>query len=210
MKKLLIVFVKYPRPGRVKSRLAAALGKEQAAQGYRELAEKTLSQAAPCPGGDYDLAIFFDPEDKEALFREWLGGQVKYFPQQGDDLGQRMHRALTRAFHEGYAKAVIIGSDCPEIARGSISRSFALLDEHDVVIGPAHDGGYYLLGLKQALPELFCGIGWGTGKVFRQTLERLCCRNLSHALLPELRDIDRIEDWQWYCSEMSLKDQERQ
>jgi len=208
MRKLLIVFIKYPRPGMVKSRLALSIGKEQAAQVYRQLAETTLAQASPTRQDSYDLAVCFDPASEEALFRDWLGGGLKYFPQQGDDLGQRMRNAFTHAFHEGYPKTVIIGSDCPGISRESINQSFALLDVHDAVIGPARDGGYYLLGLKQALPELFCGIDWSTDKVFGQTVERLRSRNLSHAILPELRDIDRIEDWQWYCSEMGSKDQD--
>lgn len=198
MKKQLIVFVKYPRPGRVKSRLSAAIGREQAAQVYRQLAERTMAQVLPEPDTAWELAVFFDPGGEEALFREWLGGGLKYFPQQGDDLGQRMHNAFAHAFTDGCKKAVIIGSDCPDISRDSINRSFALLDAHDAVIGPAFDGGYYLLGLKQALPELFCGIDWSTDRVFRQTVERLRSRNLSHALLPELRDIDRIEDLHCY------------
>jgi hypothetical protein len=208
-KNLLIVFVKYPRPGMVKSRLAAAIGREQAAQAYRELAEKTLTQISPTRQDSYDLAVCFDPASEHALFREWLGVQKKYFPQQGDDLGQRMHHAFARAFHEGYTKAVIIGSDCPGISRDSINRSFGLLDGHDAVVGPARDGGYYLIGLKQALPELFCGIDWSTDRVLQQTRDVLQKLSLSCALLPMLRDVDRPEDWQWYCNEYCAEKRDR-
>jgi len=207
---VVLIFLRYPEPGLVKTRLAAQTGPHQAALIYKTIAERVVAELAAEQGDSYDIRLYYAPADKEEPVRRWLGADHDLYPQQGEDLGQRMRRALEESLAAGYQRAIIIGSDCPSTTRSIISRGFALLVEHDIVIGPAHDGGYYLLGLKQARPELFCGIDWGTGTVFRRTVERLRGRTLSCALLPELRDIDLLEDWQWYCSEGHSKDQGRQ
>lgn len=199
MKNLLIVFVKYPLPGMVKTRLARDVGNEQAACLYKNTAELVLARAAPpCLQGEYATAIFFSPAEHEVPVRQWLPRHDLYFPQQGVGLGERMLNAFRKGFSDGYTHISIIGSDCPDVSGEIITRSFALLDTRDAVIGPACDGGYYLLGLRQAAPGLFTAVDWGTGKVLGQTIDRMRTLKLSCALLPELRDIDRMEDLQYY------------
>lgn len=183
----------------VKSRLALHLGKERAAEIYRQLAETVVANLTPqAPEHDYEINLSFAPESAAQQITAWFPQQHLFSPQQGSDLGERMSNAFLRAFAAGPAKALLIGSDCPDISRTIVSRGFTLLDTHDIVLGPAHDGGYYLIGLRRPEPELFCGVDWGTGRVLQQTLDKISAANLTVALLPELRDIDRIEDLSHY------------
>ncbi|MEI6125504.1 MAG: TIGR04282 family arsenosugar biosynthesis glycosyltransferase [Pseudomonadota bacterium] len=199
MKKLLIVFVKYPLPGMVKTRLARDMGNEQAAWLYKNTAERVLAGAAPpCLQGEYTTAIFYAPAEFELPVKQWLPRYALYFPQQGADLGERMLNAFRKGFADGYTHISIIGSDCPEVSGEIIIKSFAFLQTYDAVIGPACDGGYYLLGLQRAFSGLFTAVDWGTDKVLGQTTERMSRLNLSYSLLPKLRDIDRIEDVLYY------------
>lgn len=192
----LIVFVRYPSPGAVKKRLARRVGSAEAAKIYQQLAETVVTKTAPAAPEDYAVEICFTPEEHESLVREWLKGAAFFSPQQGRDLGGRMSNAFLRAFADGHAKALLIGSDCPDISRTIVGRGFMLLDTHDIVLGPARDGGYYLIGLRRPEPELFCGVDWGTELVLQQTLDKINDAGLTAALLPQLRDIDRIEDLQ--------------
>ena len=191
---LLMVFVKYPTPGSVKQRLAQHLGNKRAAEIYKKIAETIVQKVAPASSEDYILEICFSPQEDEKLVRQWLAENEYFSPQQGSDLGARMSNAFSHAFAAGYTKALLIGSDCPDISRTIVNRGFMLLDTQDVVLGPAHDGGYYLIGLRRPVPELFSNMDWGTGRVLQQTLDKIDAANLKVALLPELRDIDRIED----------------
>ena len=191
---LLMVFVKYPAPGAVKQRLAQHLGTDRAAEIYKKIAETIVQKVTPASSEDYILEIYFSPQEDEKLVRQWLAENEYFSPQQGSDLGARMNNAFQHAFAAGYTKALLIGSDCPDISRTIVSRGFMLLDTHDIVLGPAHDGGYYLIGLRRPDPGLFYGVDWGTGRVLQQTLDKINAANLAVALLPELRDIDRIED----------------
>ena len=183
----------------VKSRLALHLGNERAAEIYRELAETVVANVTPrTPENDYEINLCYSPETMEQAFKEWFPQHHLFFPQEGSDLGERMSNAFFRAFAAGYTKALLIGSDCPDISRTIVSRGFMLLDAHDVILGPAHDGGYYLIGLRQPEPELFYSMDWGTGRVLQQTLDKINAAGLTVALLPKLRDIDRIEDLRHY------------
>jgi hypothetical protein len=181
----------------VKSRLALHLGKERAAEIYRQLAETVVANLTPqAPEHDYEINLSFAPESTAQQITAWFPQQHLFSPQQGSDLGERMSNAFLRAFADGHAKALLIGSDCPDISRTIVGRGFKQLETNDVVLGPAHDGGYYLIGLRRPEPELFYGVDWGTGRVLQQTLDRIHVANLTVALLSELRDIDRIEDLQ--------------
>jgi uncharacterized protein len=150
------------------------------------------------PGHDYEINLSFAPESIGQLIKTWFPRHSLFSPQQGKDLGERMSNALLQAFAAGYTKVLLIGSDCPDISRALVSEGFMLLDTHDIVLGPAHDGGYYLIGLRRPEPELFLNMEWGTERVLQQTLDKICAAKLSVALLPELRDIDRIEDLRHY------------
>lgn len=197
-KNLLMVFVKYPTPGAVKQRLAQHLGNSKAAEIYKKIAETIVQKNAPASSEDYILEIYFSPQEDEKLVRRWLKENECFSPQQGSDLGARMSNAFSHAFAAGYTKALLIGSDCPDISRTIVNRGFMLLDTHDIVLGPAQDGGYYLIGVREPIPELFSNIEWGTEKVLSQTIDKINAAGLSLDLLPMLRDIDRMEDLQYY------------
>ena len=191
---LLMVFVKYPTPGSVKQRLAQHLGSDRAAEIYKKIAETIVQKVAPASSEDYILEICFSPQEDEKLVRRWLNENEYFSPQQGSDLGARMSNAFSHAFAAGYTKALLIGSDCPDISRDIITQSFDMLKAKHIVLGPAYDGGYYLIGVREPIPELFSNIEWGTEKVLSQTIDKINAAGLSLGLLPVLRDIDRIED----------------
>jgi rSAM/selenodomain-associated transferase 1 len=196
---LLIMFVKYPTPGQVKSRLAAALGNREAALVYKFIAERLFCAVAPLSkAAGYAMAIAYAPADAGEDIRSWLGPGMQLMPQSGEDLGERMRNAFSEGFDRGYTKIIMFGSDCPAVTSDLINEALHKLDSHDAVIGPATDGGYYLIGLRRSAPELFTGIDWSTELVLRQTIERCNAAGLRYMLLPELRDIDRMEDLEFY------------
>jgi len=195
---LLMVFVKYPTPGAVKQRLAQHLGSDRAAEIYKKIAETIVSKVAPASSEDYILEIYFSPQEDEKLVRQWLAENEYFSPQQGSDLGERMLNAFKHVFEKGCKRAVLIGSDCPDISRDIITQSFDILKAKHIVLGPAYDGGYYLIGVREPKPELFSNIEWGTEKVLSQTIDKINAAGLSLGLLPMLRDIDRVGDLQYY------------
>lgn len=196
---LLIMFVKYPEPGQVKSRLADVLGDREAAHVYKAVTESLFCAVAPSSkDAVYDMAVAYAPADAADAMRTWLGSTLQLMPQTGGDLGRRINSAFKHGFARGYKSIVIIGSDCPVVTRELINEALHKLDSNDAVIGPAADGGYYLIGLCRPAPELFTGIAWSTEQVLRQTIEQCNAAHLTHALLPELRDIDRMEDLEYY------------
>jgi rSAM/selenodomain-associated transferase 1 len=195
---LLIVFVKYPAPGTVKLRLAQHIGAETAAAVYRQIAETVIKNTVPYSAAGYTVEICFSPQDAETLLREWLSDNRLFYPQKGTGLGARMLNAFVCAFESGFKRVILIGSDCPDISRQIILQGFAHLQQKDIVIGPAYDGGYYLIGLRQQREEIFQDIEWGTEKVFQQTCDKIKAAGLSFSLLPTLRDVDRVEDLKYY------------
>jgi len=197
---VVLIFLRYPEPGQVKTRLAAQIGPEQAALIYKTIAERVVAElAAKKDGSCYDIRLYYTPAGREEPVRRWLGSAHGLYPQQGDDLGERLCHALEESLAAGYQRAIIVGSDCPGLTRDLIKQACALLAAHDVAIGPAYDGGYYLLGLKADRPELFSGIAWGSAAVLSQTQKKISCLHLTCGLLPVLRDIDLLEDWEWCC-----------
>ena len=189
---VLIVFVKEPRPGTVKTRLLPALDPESAAELYRALAEEEIHQTAP-RGGEYTRLFFYAPPSSPEAMSEWLPGET-LLAQQGADLGARMAAAFEEAFRRGARRAAVIGTDVPWLTRGRVAEAFGALDEHDAVLGPTTDGGYYLLALDRPRPEVFRGIAWSTASVLASTVERAAGLGLRVQMLGELPDIDTIED----------------
>ena len=189
----LIVFVRYPEPGKVKTRIARELGAEKAAEIYSLIAGSVIEEVS---GSDeYGTAIYFDPPETEAAIRQWLGrDDVSYEPQSGVTIGERMSDAFDRVFSGGAEKAVLIGTDIPEITGEIVTEAFRILEYKDAVIGPAEDGGYYLLGLKKPAPHLFSGIEWGSKTVFEQTIGRIRKLNIGYKSLDTLRDVDTAGD----------------
>jgi hypothetical protein len=192
----LIIFTRYPHPGKAKTRLIPALGAEGAAQLHRQMTEHTLTQVRSwVKAGSRWLEIWFSgaATDQQAI-QDWLGADRVYRLQGGGDLGDRMKEAFEAAFAAGMERVVIIGTDCPELDAKLLLQAFQALQTQDVVLGEATDGGYYLIGLRRLVPELLTGIDWGTDRVLQQTLERAKAACLSLTLLPPLADIDRPED----------------
>jgi uncharacterized protein len=189
---VLIVFVKQPRPGGVKTRLTPALSAADAAELYRVLAEEEIRNTVPRPG-EYTRLFFFDPSSSPAAMSEWLPEET-LMSQRGADLGARMSAAFDEAFHRGARRAAVIGTDVPWVTRARVAEAFAALDGHDVALGPTADGGYYLVAVDQPRPELFRGIAWSTPSVLVSTVDRAGALGLRVQMLGELPDIDTFDD----------------
>jgi rSAM/selenodomain-associated transferase 1 len=145
---------------------------------------------------EYERIIFFEPEERKLDFEKWLGNEI-LVPQQGIDLGEKMANAITEILKRG-RKAVIIGSDIPDLDRSIIATAFAMLDHNDIVLGPAKDGGYYLIGMRAPHRRLFKDIPWSTAEVLSRTVEIIKASGLTCWLLSELSDLDTIEDYKKY------------
>lgn len=195
----LILFTRFPVSGRAKTRLVPALGPEGAAGLQRRLTLRTVRAArAAAEMSDFQIEVRFDG-GAEGAIRDWLGDGPLYREQGEGDLGERMRRAFETGFREGASAVVVIGADCPELTPALLNEAFGQLCLNPVVLGPATDGGYYLLGLRELVPQLFSRITWGTDTVLASSLAVLERANLAPYLLPRLSDIDRPEDlpcWQ--------------
>lgn len=185
---LLIIFAKPLKRGRVKTRLAATAGEPRALEIYRTLLRHTggISSTLSC-----DRQVWFSGPPGETDL--WKSPRTAFRIQQGSDLGERMSHAFDTAFEEGYRRVVLIGSDCAELTSGHLRRAFRALHRRDLVIGPAEDGGYYLIGMTKPFPFLFRNIDWSTREVLPATLS--AARSLNPELLEELNDIDTESDW---------------
>jgi len=192
----LIVFVKAPRPGTVKTRLARTIGAPAAGAAYNHLVETLLNQLQGLSG----VELCFSPDDAGSEIQHWLKERWISSPQGGGDLGQRLQSAFQRAFHAGAKRVAIIGSDCPAIGVEDIREAWSGLAIHDVVLGPATDGGYWLIGLRQLEPGLFRGVPWSTKEVFAETIRRVEHAGLSVRLLRELADVDTDRDWRAFLA----------
>jgi len=199
----LMIFTRYPEAGKTKTRLIPALGAAGAAQLQRQMTEHTIAQLNQCQSRS--VQIWFTSGDsveeiqaQRQLMTVWLGA-FDYQPQGSGDLGARLNRAFEAAFAAGMQQVAAIGTDCPELDAGLLEQAFHLLQQHDLVLGPATDGGYYLIGLSRLIPELFEDIDWGTEVVLQQTVTIAEQGSRSIAYLPPLTDVDRPADlgvWQ--------------
>lgn len=179
----LVLFARFPVPGRAKTRLIPALGAEGAAELHRRLTERTLATLR-ATGLPVEIRTTGAPA---AAFRRWLG-DVDCVPQGTGHLGLRMRRAAAQA------PAILVGADVPDLAPRHLLAAAEALAETPVAIGPAEDGGYYLIGVAQPLPWLFAPMAWGTGVVRANTLDRLARRGVATSLLEPLSDLDTAED----------------
>lgn len=189
----LLFFVKNPERGKVKSRLAAVIGGDSAVRVYKNLVAQMLSTLME---GTFPLYICFFPKNAEKPIKNWLGREYRYMPQKGKDLGQRMRNGFIEAFEMGFKRVALIGSDIPDLPLEFIEEAFITLNKNDVVIGPAFDGGYYLIGFKEKtfFPQVFEGIVWGRQTVFDETMKKLKRSRRAVYTLPTQRDIDTAED----------------
>ena len=208
---LLVVFVKYPEPGRVKTRLAAGIGAQQAAGVYRELVSGALAavggwQQAGVGGAGRGTGrtvwIFFDPWEKEDAVRAWLAPLIRgwavpprWVAQPDGGLGERLQYAFHKGFAHGSYAICAIGTDCPELTTRALERAFATLAAGEGVVGPTTDGGYYLIGIKTECAALFENIPWSSSETLSATRRAAQGEGLCLTELPVLADIDTEADW---------------
>lgn len=187
----LIIFVKAPRPGFVKTRLAKSIGDDAACSAYGTLAESLLENLAELNA----VELRFAPDDAADELRPWRRKKWTLVPQGAGDLGERLQNAFASAHSDGCDRIAVIGSDCPDITANDIRGAWRELNEHDIVVGPAHDGGYWLIALREPHSELFSNIDWSTDRVLDQTLEIASASGLKVARLRTLTDIDTLDEW---------------
>ena len=183
----IILFTRFPKPGAVKTRLIDRLGRRGAAELHQKMTETVIRQLQPIlRERQIKLQVFFCGGTQRQM-SDWLGDNCTLQPQQGNDLGQRMNNALNLTTRQAVERIVLIASDCPHLDSPIMARAFMQLESHDLVLGPAADGGYYLLGVRSGrnnYAPLFDNIEWGTDQVLEQTLNRADRTGLSSALLP--------------------------
>jgi len=189
----LAIMLKYPEPGKVKTRLGREIGMDMAARLYRSFVSRLLET---CSGLDSEIAVCCHPERDIRDYECWLGKGYKYIPQAGKDLGLKMRSCFEQCFDFGFSGVILMGSDIPQISPGHVKTALARLDDHEAVIGPAMDGGYYLLGMREKnfLPEVFTDISWSTSQVYEQTMEVLTRSSANIFTLPVLMDVDTLDD----------------
>ena len=214
IKKRLIIFTRYPVPGKTKTRMIPALGEQGAADLHSRMTEYTLlNLLILCCEQSLEIAIYYSGGDRQKM-QTWLDpvissfsenhsdsiiNPISYYAQVGEDLGERMQGAFENGFKNKIEKIIIIGTDCPDLNQHIIEKAFLALNSYDVVLGPASDGGYYLIGLSQFFPILFNNIDWGSDRVLAQTRKIIEQEKLSVYDLPVLTDVDRPDDlyiWQ--------------
>lgn len=188
-KSLLIILYRNPEMGKVKTRLAATLGKEKALEIFKKLAlhTKMITQGVPV-----DKIVFYSHSID--LMDIWSNAIYLKALQKGDDLGERMRDAFASGFESGYHSICIIGTDCFELQTHAIQRAFEALKSVDAVIGPARDGGYYLLGMQRFYPAFFRNKQWSTETVFHDTVRDFESLGLNYMKLETLRDVDTEAD----------------
>jgi uncharacterized protein len=194
-KEVVLIFQKNEVLGKVKTRLAAGVGEEQALEIYRQLLAKTYLALR-------DVSVSFTTYFSEFIPYNPIHSAENKLVQVGHDLGERMKNAFAENFESGMEKVVLIGTDCPSLEGIHLSQAFEALDQSDLVLGPARDGGYYMIGMKRRADFLFEGITWSTELVLSQTLALAAEQGLQTSLLPVLEDIDTLEDWDRYCSQI--------
>ena len=185
----ILLFAKAPRAGSVKRRLSAVIGDEAAVAAYWAVGRRVALQVAE----RYPLTVWYDPPDAEDEMRRWLGAH-EFRPQVAGDLGQRLGHAFDVHFALGKAPVVALGADAPDVDGSTIEVALEALEHADVVLGPALDGGYYLLGLRRPVPQLFVDIPWGTASVLQVTMQACERCHLGVRQLEPLRDLDTAAD----------------
>jgi rSAM/selenodomain-associated transferase 1 len=189
---MLGLFVKAPRPGQVKTRLAAAVSNHWAAAVAEALLLDTIERLAKITA---ERSLYFSPPDASPYFEAVAAHRFTLAPQGQGDLGCRMTAYFAEQFRAGAAKVMLVGSDSPTLPIDYIQDGFAMLDSHDVVLGPATDGGYYLVGCARAAPEIFANIPWGSSQVLQDTIGAIARAGCRLALLPPWYDVDTLDDW---------------
>ena len=193
MSTALIIFAKAPIPGEVKTRLCPPLDPDEAASLHGTLVLDAIERTKGLQGTT--LYVAGAPDLNHPFFKVLEGRYgAKLLPQSGPDLGSRMRQAMQDAFDQGAQEVILTGTDLPTLPRAHLVEALTLIKRLDVVLGPTADGGYYLIGLRKMIPDLFQGIAWSTATVFAETKKKIEAAGLSLGLLPECRDLDQLDD----------------
>lgn len=193
MSTALIIFAKAPIPGEVKTRLCPPLDEEEAASLHGSLVMDAIERTKGLQG--ITLYVSGAPDLDHPFFKVMEGRYGAHLLlQRGPDLGSRMQQAMREAFNQGARDVLLTGTDLPTLPRAHLVEALTLIKTHDVVLGPTTDGGYYLIGLRKMLPDLFQGIAWSTASVCAETKKKIESAGLSLGLLPECRDLDTLDD----------------
>ena len=187
----LLFILKAPIVGSVKTRLAEEIGEVRALIAYQKMAKYLFDQLAP----HYPYEVHYAPSDALDLMCSWLGEDHQFFPQREGDLGARMEEAVRSSFERSAETVILLGGDCPYVTCSVVGKASMAMRRSDAVIGPATDGGYYLLGMQTMHPCLFEDIPWSTDGVFRVTLERIKEAGLTVEILESLEDVDNLASW---------------
>lgn len=193
MENALVIMIKNPVAGKVKTRLASEIGEEMALKVYKYLLSITQKISSEVSA---DKFVFYS--DVVDRYDEFNPAVFKKYVQCSGELGVRMDYAFSIPFKNEYSKVIMIGSDCPEISASIIETAFEKLSTHDFVLGPADDGGYYLIGMKRWNRWLFENKSWSTPSLFEETKNEILQRNGQLFILDQLSDIDTIEDLQHF------------
>ncbi|UCF13733.1 MAG: TIGR04282 family arsenosugar biosynthesis glycosyltransferase [Thermoplasmatales archaeon] len=189
----ILLFVKCPEIGKVKSRMATSISIKKVAKIYSFFVEDTLDRLKET---SYDIIICYYPDEAINKFKNWLGSDYSYMPQKGINLGERLKKGFEKGFQQDFTKLIALGSDSPDLYISIIDDAFENLDKFDTIIGPCEDGGYYLLGFsKQSFfPGVFDKIPWSSEKVFERSIKALSKANQKVFILPLWNDVDTIDD----------------
>lgn len=190
----LTMMIRHPEPGKVKTRLAKAYGDRFAAELYGYFVDDLIERLER---KSYHLELTFTPKEKDREIRKRFGARFSYTPQEGDGLGERMDKAFRSCFAKGFSTAILIGSDAPDLTAEVIEQAFIAMENgEEAVIGPAFDGGYYLIGFRSDTfdPAIFKGMPWGENTVFEKTVNGLRARRYRLYLTPRWHDIDTDKD----------------
>ncbi len=185
----LVIFVRNPISGKVKTRLAKDIGDERALEIYLQLLHHTLEITR-----SLSFRKFIYYADEVSDYDLWSVPGYTKRKQNGNDLGERMFNSFKELFDQGFTRIIIIGSDCLQLETKTLEEAVSLLDSNTAVIGPASDGGYYLLGLNKLYPDLFTNKPWSTDQLFAKTIDDFINQGISYALLNLLSDIDDATD----------------
>jgi len=185
----------------VKTRLAKKIGNKKATNVYKRLAENTIKKIYPLHRKKVEIIIAYTPRNKKDKIKKWINYPFAFYAQKGRNLGERLSNAVKWGFQNKAKKIIIIGSDCPNLSLSTIDKTIRELSGSDIVLGPAFDGGYYLVGLNNNKSFLFKNIHWSTSKVLEKTLDKIKEAKLTYKLLLIKYDIDTIEDYKMYMEE---------
>ena len=199
----LIIFAALPKPGGVKKRLAKEIGVQPAAALYNELALHTFRTGQLALERGWSVYLFHDPKEKEEEVRRWVQKDFHFAAERGENPGERIHHAFDYVFHHRATKAVVISSDIPGMGYDVIEEASGRLDRSDIVMGPARDGGCYLIGMKPPTKGFFRDLPWGTAAVFNEASARVHNLGLSQSTLAQLSDVDTAEAYRDYLMKKS-------